>query len=407
MRKGNVNNVFENFGFSLNLCNDTNILCYENKTNRNELYFDSSLIYRDAEGKCTKLTGTFYKNQEKNYKNYLYYQYDKNKKNEIIKYIAPQGEKCYNDINFTTEFTFYNKDVSEAEVKYMELNFETYSREGHCSFSIPINLNFDDSKDYLYVQRFTNDFWVFTGIVFFIIGLYLIILAKNKKATKIVISAISGQIISFSIACGIFGLKIQYMEWVIFIVGLIIAFFFGYFTQEDNRLFRIILSLTAGFIFGILTFDIIFLHQNYQIAPILLFNSIIIFMMISLVSIYLLPEYHYFCDSIIGSYIFIRGISILFQKIGDNTRYRELQLVLYLINNFELDYAEYLYDEQWPNYYVYYIFIFLFMVVSMLFYYVKAVEKDDDVEEEEEEKDQDKKLIGEKSTALEDIEVLE
>lgn len=278
--------------------------------------------------------------------------------------------------------------------------------EDYCSYTIEVNIDFDDNKDYLPIQKFINDFWIFTGIVFLLIGLYLIILARNKKGTKMIISVTCGQIISFTIACGIFGIKIQYMEWVIFVVGLIIGGFFGYFTQEDNKLFRTILSLTAGFIFGILNFDILFLHKNYQIAPILLFNCIIIFMMISFISIYLLPEYHYFCDSIIGSYVFIRGISILFQKIGKNCRYRELQLYLYLVNNLELDYADYLYDEQWPSYYVYDIFIFLFMGVSMFYYFMKAVGKDDE-EDEEEEKDQDKKLIGEKSTALEDIEVLE
>lgn len=391
-------------GFSLNLCNDTVLLCRENQTT-NELNFDSSLIYRESDGKCTKLTGTFYKNDEKNYKNYLFYHYDKNEKNEVIEYISPQGENCFNDINYTTKFIFHNKE-GDTEVKYQELAFRKYLVEDYCSYTIEINIDFDDNKDYLPIQRFISDFWVFTGIIFLIIGLYLIILAKNKKATKIVISVTCGQIVAFGIASGVFGIKIQYMEWIIFVVGLIIGGFFGYFTQEDNKLYRAILSLTAGLIFGIINFDILFLHQNYQIAQVLLFNSIIIFMMIFFISIYLLPEYHYFCDSIIGSYIFIRGISILLHKVGKNSRYRELQLYLYLINNFELDYAEYLNDEQWPTYYVYDIFIFLFMGVSMFFYFVKAVGKDDD-EDEEEEKDQDKKLIGEKSTALEDIEVLE
>ena len=251
-------------------------------------------------------------------------------------------------------------------------------------------------------QKFFNDYWYFTGIVLFILGIYLMILAQNKKATKFVISVIFGEIFAFSIACGIFGLKVKYMEWILFIVGLLIGGFIGYFSLEKNSLYRKFLSITAGYIFGIFMFDIMFLHQNYQVLSILLTDSILIFMSLFFAFIYLLPEYHYYCDSIIGAYLFIRGISVFLSKLGKYGRYRELQLILYLINNFEFDYAKYYYKEQWPVYFIYDIFIFLFMGVSILYYYYKAVGKDEDDEEEEQDKIPETKLLSNQKTTATD-----
>ena len=257
---------------------------------------------------------------------------------------------------------------------------------------------------HLLIQKFCNNYWYFTGLVFFVFGAYLLVLAQNKKVTKFIVGMIFGEILIFTGACGIFGLKYEHMEWPLFVVGFFIGGFLGYFSLKNNKLYRKYLSITAGFIFGLTMFDIIFLHQNFQLTEILLTDSILIFMGLFFIIIYLLPEYHYFCDSIIGSYLFIRGISILFYKLGKYARYRELQLILYLINNMEFDYAKYYYDEKWPVYYIYDIFIFLFMIASMIYYSLKVVGKDDD-EDEEEEKNPEQKLIGSQKTTFIDEDI--
>jgi hypothetical protein len=273
-----------------------------------------------------------------------------------------------------------------------------------CTGNIEIHVNFQEYTEYLLIQRFLNDYWIFTGIIFLLIGIYLMILAQNKKATKFIISIIFGEMFSFTIACGLFGLKVKYMEWCLFFVGLILGIFIGYFSLGGNRLHRTILAMTSGYIFGIVVFDFIFCHQNYKLAEILLTDSILIFVGITIVGVFLAPEYHYLCDSIIGSYIFIRGISVLMQKLGKFWRFRELQLLLFLLNRYELYYANYFYNNYWPIYFIYDIFIVIFMGVSMLYYISKAVGKDED----EEEDNSEEKLIGsKKSTSLEDEEDLD
>lgn len=311
----------------------------------------------------------------------------------MFEYKAFPGDECLGG-NFQMTYKFFNiEDKTKDKVEYNNIDIpDAELHRTDCLRNINIYVNFENRIKYLYIQRFMNDYWYLTGVVFFILGIYLMILATNTIATKYVISVIFGEIVSFTIGCGIFGLYLKYLEWILFSIGLILGVFIGYFSYNGHKLYKTILSITAGFIFGILIFDIIFLFGKYQLSEILLTDSILVFIGMAVVSIYLAPDYHYFCDSIIGGYLFIRGMTILLQYTGKYGRYRELQLILYLINKYEFHLVEYCFKNYWPIYYVYDIFMILFISVSMLYYFVKAVGKDE--EEEENEKNPEEKLIG-------------
>ena len=363
---------------------------------KNETFYDSSVIYRDGDGYCTKVSGKFYTNESNNYLTY--------ENENQFSYLSTLGDKCGENDNYKVKYIFNNKKDTE-QVKYNNLKNPDKSMRDSCIRTIEIYIDFERSKEHLLIQKFFNDYWIFTGIMFFIIGIYLMILAKNKKATKFTVSIVFGEIFSFTVGCGIFGLNVQYMEWALFSTGLILGGFIGYFCLGGNRLFRAILAITAGFILGVIMFDFIFCHQSYQISELFLTDSILIFITLSIVTIYLVPDYHYFFDSIIGSYIFIRGISILLHKLGKYARFREIQLMLYLLNRYELDYAKYYMKEKWPVYFIYDIFMLIFMGVSMLYYFTKTVGRDDD-EEEEKDKSNEENLIGnKKSTATDEGEL--
>ena len=287
---------------------------------------------------------------------------------------------------------YYNKDQN---VSYQDLDIPgQHKSPNDCKITLDIYINFEENTRYLLIQRFMNDFWYATGPVFFIIGIYLMFLAPNTIATKFVISVIFGEILTFTIACGIFGLHYIYMEWILFSIGFILGITIGFISYNGNKFYKTILSITAGYILGILIFDIIFLYGQFPLSKILFTDSILVFIGLGVASIHLAPDYHYLCDSVIGGYIFIRGITILMQKTGKYGRYRELQLILYLINNYEFYLVDYCFKNYWPIYYVYDILIVLFIFVSMLFYCTKAIGKD----EEENEDDQDENLIGAMNT---------
>ena len=358
--------------------------------------YDSSVIYKDSDGYCTRVTGRFFHNES-------FIQYINDKK---FSYITSNGDNC-GDNNFYKVIYYFNDVKGNTKVKYDELTIPNIDMNPDCEKVIDISVDFEKSTKHLLIQILFNDYWIISGILFLLIGVYLMLLAQNKKATTFVNSIILGEIFSFTVGCGIVGLNIKYMEWCIFAVGILFGLFLGYFSLEKKKLFRGVLGINGGFIFGIIMFDFIFCHQNFHIAEIILTDSILIFIGLGLVVVYLAPIYHYFFDSVIGSYIFIRGISILMQKLGKYARFRELQFILYLLNRYEFDYAKWFFKEQWPIYFVYDIFMVIFMGISMFYYYTKAVGKDED-DDEKDEPNSEEKLIGAKkttSTAINDEEL--
>jgi len=390
MGQKNINKIKGANGWSINICNDTVLTCRNlSKINDayediKELFYDSSAIYRDDNGDCIRVAGSFFKN-DKSYKLKYYENYK-------LEYKSFAGDKCTESNNYSMTYQFldakYHNKPESVSFQKLDIPSRDINRTG-CERILEIYTDYGDSIEYLLVQKFMNDYWYFTGPVFFILGIYLMILATNTIATKFVISIIFGEILTFTIACGIFGLSYNYMEWILFAVGLILGIFIGCISFNGYKLFKFILSINAGYILGILVFDIIFLYGNFQLSEILLTDSILVFIGMAIVSIHLAPDYHYLCDSIIGGYIFIRGVTILMQYTGKYGRYRELQLTLYLVNNYEFNLAKYCFTNYWPIYYVYDILIILFISVSMLYYIVKAVGKD-----EEEEENSEEKLIG-------------
>ena len=351
------------------------------------LYSDSSAIYRDNTGQCFRVAGSFFKNNQNQTLKY--------KENNLFEYKTFTGDECTKLNHYSLIYKFYDAKYYNKPESVLYQNLDIPSRDINrtsCERKLEIYTDFEDSIEHLLIQRFMNDYWYFTGPVFFILGIYLIILATNTIATKFVINVIFGEILTFTIGCGMFGLSYKYLEWILFVVGLILGIFIGIISLNGNKLYKTILSITAGYILGILIFDILFLYGKYQLSEALLVDSILVFIGMAVVSIHLAPEYHYLCDSIIGGFLFIRGFTILLQFAGKYGRYRELQLVIYLINNFEFHLVDYCFKNYWPISFVYDIFIILFISVSMFYYIVKAVGKDED--EEENEKNPEEKLIG-------------
>jgi hypothetical protein len=374
-------------GISVNICNDTFLEC--NTGEDNLTIFNSIAIYRTSKGECIRIAGQFF-----NDKNYL------KKVNDELFIYNSTGDICRNNINFSTLYKFQNT-LGQESVQYRKIPVPYSHMNEACDRTLEINVNFDDITDQLLIQKFFSNYHYLTGIIFFAVGVYLLIFAKYKKITKFLNCIIFGEIFTFTFGVGIFGIHYIHMEWAFFIIGLVIGLFLGYFCLGGSKLYRVILALTAGFIFGIIFFDIIFTHLCSRLSEILFTDTVIIFMSLFVLILTLQHSFHYFYDSIIGSYIFVRGICLLFKDVGKYARYRELNLLLYLIGKNEIELAKYYYNESWPIYYVYIIIMFLIMGGSIFYYYLKLYKKD---EEDLSEKDENmqKELLKEKTTAGDD-----
>ena len=329
--------------------------------------------------------------------------------NETFKYTT-YGDYCKTrnnqTFNYTTTYKFMHQKVEVSGVNYYNLPVPDADVYDSCERTLEIYTDFDRHKEHLLIQKYFDKYYIPTGIVFLIIGGYLLFFARFKITTKFVISVVFGELFTFTLGVAIIGVDQNYLEWAFFAAGIAIGACVGYFSLGANRFYKVILAITAGFIFGLIIYDVLFTHLVSRYSIIFLIDTLIIFIALSILVICLQPSFHYFYDSIVGSYIFIRGLCTLMHKAGKNARYRELQLMLYLIKRYEMEYARWFYKEQWPIYYVYTILMFIFMGGSIVFYYFKAYKKDEE-DESEKEKENQKKLMKGRTTTFDDVRELE
>ena len=383
-------------GFSINICNDTTIPC--NNENGSFIMFNSIAIYRNKNGNCTRIAGQFF-----NEINYLKKDGDKYVYSSIGDYCKTADNIVY---NYTTFYEINNAPSGQESVQYMDLPVPNSDMNQQCDRTLKINVDLENITDQLLIQKFFSDYYIMTGIIFVILGIYLLFFAKFKKSTKFIINIIFGEICIFTLFIGLAGIHYIHMEWAFLIAGLALGGFGGYFSLGGNKLYRVILSLTSGYIFGLIFFDIIFTHLCTRLSQILLFDTLIIFMSLFLLIICFQHPFHYFFDSIIGGYLFMRGLCLLMKDAGKYTRYRELHLLLYLIGKNEIELAEYYYKESWPIYYVYTIIMILLIAGSIVYYYFRLYKKDEEALIEKEEETQ-KQLMNENCTTSDDIRELE
>ena len=381
-------------GFSVNVCNDTVIKCKNEKNNEEFTMFNSTIIYRNGTGACTRMAGPYFSKE-----NYL------QKSGETFTYVS-SGDYCRKINNVqeyhTTRYIFSDTKEEKDTVGFTDLLTPNADVKRFCEDKLQIKVNYEKHTDHLLIQKFFSDYHYFTGVVFLIVGVYLLAFAQYKKITKFTVSTVFGEIFSFSFGVGILGIKYIHMEWAFFIIGLALGAFVGYFCLGGSRLYRVILALTAGFIFGIIIFDVLFTHLISRLCHILLVDTLLIFMSLGVLIIHLQHAFHYFYNSIIGSYILVRGFCLLIRDAGKNARYRELQLQIYMLEKSEVDMARHFYEELWPTYYIYTIIMFIVMGGSITYYFFKVYNKDEEAQDEKEKENQNK-LMKDRTTSIEDI----
>ena len=379
-------------GFSVNVCNDTVVKCQGE--NEEISMFNSTVIYRNQNGTCIRMAGPYFSEED-----YL-------QKDGDSFYFVSTGDYCRYFENehqyFTTKYLFKDTKDEKDTIDFNHLLTPDANVKRNCYDTLEISVNYKKHTDYLLIQKFFSDYHYLTGVVFLIIGVYLLGFAQFKKITKFTVGVVFGEISSFTFGVGLIGIKYIHMEWAFFIIGLALGGFVGYFCLGGSRLYRVILAFTAGFIFGVIIFDVLFTHLISRLCQILLFDTIMIFMSLALLIIHLQHSFHYFYNSIIGSYILVRGFCLLIRDAGKYARYRELQLQIYMLTKNEVDMARHFYEELWPTYYVYTIIMFIVMGGSIVFYYFKLYNKDEEAQYEKE-KEAQNKLMKHKTTSLEDI----
>jgi len=359
-----------NNSFSINLCNDTKFTEWINETI--DYGIDSQIAYINKNSNYSiRLAGPFFKYRNSSWKNTLIL--NKEEGGEDIYIYKPQyGDFCDESqkFNYSTTIRFEHKNIDEEAVEIAE-----FPNISDCEPVLKINYNKEYAMDYLLLQKVLNDCYIFTGIIFILLGIFLCFFSMKFQAiNKIIISLIFGQLIIFNINLIFIGnttaLK-DYLFILIIFVGLVISAPFIYFSRKIEKLYNIILSFSSGYICGVLIYEIFFFNTNSILSRSILIDVLLIFTTFFIGLNLIIPRNSIYYPPFIGSYILIRGFSLFIYNITDKGGFGDLHLLIYLIKFREEDLVKEYFENDYKHFYVYLIFIGLLLIGSEVIIFLK------------------------------------
>ena len=200
---------------------------------------------------------------------------------------------------------------------------------------------------------FSENYWMF-GIIFIIFGIYNTFFGGRMfKATIVLFGIVSTVGLVFFCLYFIFEVNNkmpEWLSWVAFLNSCCVGAVIGYFMTKIIKIGVCIIGCWTGVIFAILLDSLIF---NLFNSAIILYILIVIFVMICGFLAYRYYEYVLiFSTAILGSYFFIRGISLLAGGFPS-----EMDLLEQIKNGT-------LVEIPW-TFYLYFAFIFLLSIIGI------------------------------------------
>jgi hypothetical protein len=246
-------------------------------------------------------------------------------------------------------------------------------------------------------QRVFNNYYIFTGVIFLIPGIILCFLGIYETLVLVTLCFVFGELITFVLCEMIIGIHKKYFEFLLISIGLIIGVISVLISRKNLKFYKFVLGVTSGTIFGIFITEILVFPSGYYLIFSIFIDNLLVSILSFLFIVYGIKKFYLYLYSIIGGYIFIRGISILlFKHFG----YRELQIIFYFASSNEWEY--FLHEEsknelQWNLYWIYDILIVVLIIISIIFYRIQRniLKKKSKIKDEEEyydENETEKKL---------------
>ena len=328
-------------------------------------------------GNCTRFTGPYYKSGTTGI-------ISDNRKTVTI--YTSLGDNLTNSIiPYNTKIIFIDND-SLVDKNY---SIKQFPEEGSPNKEMIIELNFNNFKRHLLIQRVLNDYYIITGIIFFIIGVFLCFFGFYKDFAKIVVCIIFGELITFIILVIVADIGIKGLEFLFIFIGIIIGIALSYFSIIYNNFYKVIIGLTSGIIFGIYLVDILFIGLHSLLIYSIFIDSLLISGISFIIIVKVLKQYYIFLNGVIGGYVLVRGLSFLLFHF---LRYRELQIILYFMKRYEWDYfygnSKYISDTK--LFWIYDILMAVCMIISIFFNYYQMDDYSNSGEEDSEESNEEK-----------------
>ena len=227
--------------------------------------------------------------------------------------------------NYSTDIIFINnKSISDRNYY-----IENYPDINSSKTNMTIHVNFDNIVKHLLLQRVFNNYYIFTGIIFLIPGIILCFLGIYETLVLVTICFVFGQLIIFILCEMIIGINEKYFEFLLISIGLIIGAISFFYSRKNLNFYKFVLGVTSGTIFGIFITEIFVFPSGFYLIFSIFIDNLLVSIASFLFIVYVIKKFYLYLYSIIGGYIFIRGLSILlFKHFG----YRELQLIFYFAN---------------------------------------------------------------------------
>ena len=376
--------------WKIQLCNDTNYIYNDNETK-----CDSQIVYQDKNKPYILLSGPFYKIRSDNFKIKL-----SKSSNNPINYIfySQPGQIC-NQTNNQTYNTTINY-IEKENIENMEIN--TLPNISNCETSFEVDYNPEKVKDYLLVQIVLNDGYIFTGIIFIILGIYICFISyKFLNITKVVVSIIFGQIVIFGLIIIISSNQTQ-LKYYIFILAIGIGALFGggmsVLSLKFNKIYLILLAFSSGFIFALFSFDIFFITTLSVLSEDIFIDSLLIFIISFIYCIIILPKNSRFYPPVIGSYLLIRGLSLFIYNGSGVGGFIDIQLILYFAKNYEVTLLNEYLDNEYKYFWIYLIVMGITLIGSEFLAYRFNPRSDSFIADEDEDEEDDNHIKEELNT---------
>lgn len=368
---------FENGKVIFNFCQDTN----KNSSFKSTVLWDRN----NTDPKLIRASGSI-DGENKNKNGWAELNSDEDRKGLLI--TLAHGEECKNGKYHQTYLKLYcDSEIEDDDfLENVDLS-EFYDQNNVCKHYIIANSIYAcPLNDWYLLRRIMNKHKFLFGLGFMLIGLFLCMWGNKYKIPTIMI--VMGLIFCYIISIIILNfipslINTEKKLWILLGVGFLIGTFVGYLIKAKITIFTIMLGISMGYSVAEIIYQ--FIQGFIEWNPTYLYYSTIGVCCIGgiVVGYYLIKTVMILGTSLVGGYVFMRGVAVIFGNYIDEGEYVDL-----------IKSGEYEQLRDIKNGWVYlYLGIWLIMTVFGFYYqcigHKKKESNSDEIEKKKKKKDEE------------------
>ena len=288
---------------------------------------------------------------------------DDDEEEKGLKIILAHGDQCKKDEYHQTNLKIYcDETIPDNDfLEYVDLD-KFYDKKNPCNHTITARSIYGcPLNDWYLLRRIMKKYKYLFGLGFMLIGVFLCMWGNKYKIPTIMV--VLGLIFSYIISIIVLNfipslINTEKKLWILLGIGFLIGSFVGYLIKAKITRFTKILGISMGY--SVAEVIYLFIQGFIEWNPTYLYYSVIVVCCIGgiVVGYYLIKTVMILGTSLVGGYIFMRGVAVIFGNYINEEEFVDL------IKN-----GEYEQIRDMKNGWVYlYVGIWLAMTVFGFFY---------------------------------------